>query len=99
MASLINSDVFATGSNSGEVKIWRLVKEANKYASFKLLRSLKVDGFVNSINFSADGSKLAVGIGKEHRLGRWWCDKSVKNSVQIFDILTTIETIDTDSME
>ena len=90
MASIVNADIFATGSNSGEVKIWKLHKEGKpaRCASFKVIRTIKVDGFVNALSFSADGANLGVGVGKEHRLGRWWCDKSVKNSVFIYDILT-----------
>lgn len=90
MASIVNADIFATGSNSGEVKIWKLHKEGKpaRFASFKVIRTIKVAGFVNALSFSADGANLCVGVGKEHRLGRWWCDKSVKNSVFIYDILT-----------
>jgi len=44
--------------------------------------SLQV-GFVNSLQFSADGSLLIAGIGTEHRFGRWWHLKSAKNCVCI----------------
>jgi len=38
-------------------------------------------GFVNSLQFSNDGSLLVAGVGSEHRLGRWWHLKSAKNCV------------------
>jgi len=40
-------------------------------------------GFVNSLQFSDDGSLLVAGVGTEHRLGRWWHLKSAKNCVCI----------------
>ncbi|KAJ3045517.1 pre-rRNA processing protein [Rhizophlyctis rosea] len=32
---------------------------------------------------TADVLYLAVGVGQEHRLGRWWRDKSAKNGVRV----------------
>ena len=40
-------------------------------------------GFVNSLQFSDDGSLLVAGVGTEHWLGRWWHLKSAKNCVCI----------------
>ena len=43
-------------------------------------------GFVNSLKFSSNGEFLVAGIGQEHKLGRWWSDKSSKNSVVIIKL-------------
>jgi ribosomal RNA-processing protein 9 len=41
---------------------------------------------VNGLKFSADGSFLAAAIGQEHRLGRWWRMKEVKNGLCVIDL-------------
>lgn len=49
---------------------------------------IPVQGFVNSLAFSNDGSKLVAAIGQEHRLGRWWKIKEAKNSVLVIPFIT-----------
>ena len=44
------------------------------------------NGFVNSLMFSHGGTFLVAAIGQEHRLGRWWTDKSVKNTIAIIPL-------------
>ena len=38
-------------------------------------------GWVNGVAWSKNGSCVAVAVGQEHRLGRWWRDASAKNGV------------------
>jgi len=45
-----------------------------------------MDGFINSLNFSSDCEFLVAGVGQEHRLGRWWSMKDVKNSVSVIPL-------------
>lgn len=52
-----------------------------------VLFEVPVRGFVNSLAFSSDGSKLIAAIGQEHRLGRWWRIKEAKNSVLVIPLL------------
>jgi ribosomal RNA-processing protein 9 len=68
------------GSCDGSVRIWRSGK--------KILQvfSIPVQGFVNCLEFSQDGDYLVVAIGQEHRLGRWWKLKEVKNQVIIIPL-------------
>jgi ribosomal RNA-processing protein 9 len=40
-------------------------------------------GTVNSLQFSADGKLLVAGVGREHKLGRWWNIKQATNSLVI----------------
>ena len=77
-----NSDLILSGSNDGAVRVWRLVRSKK---SLELLQSVPVRGFVNSILMTYAGDKLVVGVGREHRLGRWFCDKSAKNVILVFD--------------
>ncbi|PIK53491.1 putative U3 small nucleolar RNA-interacting protein 2-like [Apostichopus japonicus] len=43
-------------------------------------------GFINCLQFSADGASLVAGVGQEHKLGRWWRIKEAKNSVVIIPL-------------
>jgi hypothetical protein len=40
------------------------------------LCSIEVNGWVNSMCFSEDRRFLFCGVGREHRLGRWFTDES-----------------------
>jgi len=61
LCTLTNSDIFATGSNNGEVIIWQLL---NKNEKFQVLKKIKVDGFINSLEFLKDGQEIAVCVGQ-----------------------------------
>ncbi|KXS10911.1 WD40 repeat-like protein [Gonapodya prolifera JEL478] len=86
LACVPHSDVFASGSCDGLVKIWKVEKN---YNAFHSLGSVNIYGFVNDLTFfyapsssGTDGLEnqkkaddvlhLAVATGCEHRLGRWW---------------------------
>lgn len=51
-----------------------------------LIQSISIAGFINGLAFNADGSKLFVATGQEHRLGRWWRLKEAKNQVVVLDV-------------
>uniref|UniRef100_A0A182PGG5 Uncharacterized protein n=1 Tax=Anopheles epiroticus TaxID=199890 RepID=A0A182PGG5_9DIPT len=84
---LANSDIVASGSCDGIVRVWKLV---NKRHTIQPLLEIPVVGFVNAIEFSSDGRFLLVAIGQEHRLGRWWTLRNTKN--QVLRIPLSIET-------
>ena len=81
-----NSDLVLSGSNDGVVKIWRVIPSKKR---LEFVRSIPVRGFVNAILMTYNGDKVVVGVGREHRLGRWFCDRLAKNSVLIFDLTPT----------
>lgn len=80
VTALINSDLVATGSSNGVVKVWKC---GTKFLSIECLFEIPVIGFVNSLQFSPTGDKLFIGVGQEHRLGRWWRIKEARNSIVI----------------
>lgn len=114
---LQHSDLFATGSGDGYVKLWK-ISETKK--SFSLINSIPVSGFVNSIclfeapnaavdivtaknsgiverikskeiglqklNNAKKCVNLALAIGQEHRLGRWWCIKGLKSHIRVYQL-------------
>ncbi|KAJ8956219.1 hypothetical protein NQ314_006752 [Rhamnusium bicolor] len=84
VTALLNTDVVASGSQDGFVRLWKL---ENSCKSISLLLKIPVEGFVNSLNFTSDGSRLIVAVSKEHRLGRWATIKSAKNCIMIIPFI------------
>ncbi|KAI1294705.1 U3 small nucleolar RNA-interacting protein 2 [Halotydeus destructor] len=66
IATLVNTDIFATGSRDGSIRVW---KRSSDYKKINLLFSIPMLGFVNSLDFTSDGNFLIAGVGQEHRLG------------------------------
>jgi ribosomal RNA-processing protein 9 len=76
----IKTILFFLGSCDGFVRIWKI--SAN-FKSMNEVFKLPVKGFVNSLLFTNDGTRLVVGVGQEHRLGRWWTIKEATNSILV----------------
>uniref|UniRef100_A0A8C2SUM5 U3 small nucleolar RNA-interacting protein 2 n=1 Tax=Coturnix japonica TaxID=93934 RepID=A0A8C2SUM5_COTJA len=83
VAALLNSDLVATGSHSGCVKLWKC---GEGFQKLEPICDIPLAGFVNSLKFSSAGDFLVAGIGQEHRLGRWWRIKEAKNSICIIPL-------------
>lgn len=83
IAVVVNTDLVATGSCDGCVRLWQTNPNARK---LQQINSISVGGFINGLAFNADGTKLYVAVGQEHRLGRWWRHKDAKNNIVIVDI-------------
>lgn len=75
----------STGSCDGWIRIWKVGDNCRELSQ---LFEVPVQGFVNSLAFSNDGSKLVAAIGQEHRLGRWWKIKEAKNSIFVIPLIT-----------
>ncbi|EAT35582.1 AAEL012260-PA [Aedes aegypti] len=86
IASLLNTDVIASGSCDGFVRVWRLVGGSK---TIEPLMEIPVEGFVNALTFSSDGKQLIVCVGQEHRLGRWWTLKQAKNRTMVIPLIVT----------
>ncbi|XP_017785222.1 PREDICTED: U3 small nucleolar RNA-interacting protein 2-like [Nicrophorus vespilloides] len=87
LASFINSDLLASGSEDGYLRLWRLEKGFNNVT---MLRKIQIVGVVNDLKFTNDGKCLLAGVGKEHRFGRWTVKKSAKNSVVLIPVLHNV---------
>ncbi|XP_075222521.1 U3 small nuclear riboprotein factor 55K [Lycorma delicatula] len=83
VASLAMSDVFASGSCNGCVKLW---KNEDNFRNVSLLFTVPVKGYVNAMAFSSDENYLVLGVGQEHKLGRWETIKEAKNSVVVIEL-------------
>ncbi|XP_068107672.1 U3 small nucleolar RNA-interacting protein 2 [Hyperolius riggenbachi] len=83
VAAALNTDVVASGSHDGFVRLWQC---GEGFRGLHPLFSIPLVGFVNSIQFSSTADFLVVGGGQEHRLGRWWRLKEAKNGLHIIPL-------------
>ncbi|PJF17290.1 hypothetical protein PSACC_02919 [Paramicrosporidium saccamoebae] len=78
------TDLLISASDDGMVRLWRVDTES--YRSLELIREIPVTGTVNGVVLNEDGSKMALAVGKDHRLGRWNVNKSAKNRIVLVDL-------------
>lgn len=83
VTSLPYTDIVASGSCDGSIKLWRCEKA---FRSILPIHEIKVPGYINSLKFSSDCEFLVAGVGQEHRLGRWWKVKEAKNAIYIIPL-------------
>lgn len=76
------------GSCDGFIRLWQVTEN---YRTLKPMFCIPIRGFVNSLVFNADGTKLFAAIGQEHRLGRWWRLADAKNHILIIDLQRAIQ--------
>jgi len=77
------SDVIASGSCDGYIRLWKIDKETSQISPIK---SIPMEGWINSLQFSKKRNYLIVGVGQEHRLGRWTKFNKVKNGIRIIPL-------------
>eukprot|EP01134_Creolimax_fragrantissima_P002272 CFRG2272T1 len=82
LASMPFTDLVASGSNTGVVKLWCLGEDKK----LTCINEIEVEGFINSLTFSKSGRYLVAGVGQEHRLGRWERIQTARNSAVIIDL-------------
>ena len=70
LASVRTSDLVASGSSEGCVRLWRAADKPRR--SLEHVGTLPgLAGFTNGLAFASDGRFLLCAMGQEHRLGRW----------------------------
>ncbi|CAG8473665.1 8460_t:CDS:2 [Ambispora gerdemannii] len=96
LATLRYSDVFASGSWDGNIRLWKLT---NNIHSFEPLTKIPIIGFVNSLQFTtveqdskpnettrATTTLLIAGVGQEHKFGRWERIKKARNGWRMIEL-------------
>jgi len=85
VAALQNSDLVASGSLDGSIRLWKC---GDGFRSLTPLMAVNAPGFINTLQFTADGKRLIAGVGQEHRLGRWWKfqPNKVKNQILVIPL-------------
>lgn len=88
--SLYGSDVCATGSNDGYLRLWKVqTGTSNSERGLTPLEAkIPLDGFINSIAMGPKARFAVVAKGQEHRLGRWNPVKRAKNRLAIVSLYT-----------
>eukprot|EP00792_Barthelona_sp_PAP020_P004254 TRINITY_DN1998_c0_g1_i1.p1 TRINITY_DN1998_c0_g1~~TRINITY_DN1998_c0_g1_i1.p1 ORF type:complete len:386 (+),score=83.25 TRINITY_DN1998_c0_g1_i1:28-1158(+) len=85
LCSYPTDSMFFSGSNSGEVRLWKPVSKQN---NIKLIckRRIYLDGFINAMKVTSDGKYLICALGQEHKFGRWTKISGVKNGISIIQL-------------
>ena len=98
IATQHNTDLIASASCDGILRIWKCTERFRslvEIAAIPINNYMKditdekstieswTSGFVNALAFHPNGKALIVGIGQEHKLGRWWRYKEARNGVII----------------
>ncbi|XP_022114040.1 U3 small nucleolar RNA-interacting protein 2 [Pieris rapae] len=78
LTTLLNSDVFASGSYDSHIRLWKI---CDAYKKIEPIFNVEINGFVNSMNFTSDGKQLYAAVGQEHKSGRWFKENNAKNGL------------------
>ena len=85
LAVLRNSNIVASGSGDGYLRLWRVgVSDARQELAH--VASLPQRGFLNGMAFASSGRFLAAAVGPEHRMGRWWRYKGVRHGLRLLQL-------------
>ena len=101
IATQHNTDLIVSASCDGIVRLWKctekfrslveiaaipldnfLIDITDKSSSIESWKS----GFVNAVCVHPTGRALIIGIGQEHRLGRWWRFKEARNGIIVLPL-------------
>lgn len=83
LAGLRYSDLFASGSGTGEVLLWKVNEDKT---AFSVIRRIPLPGIINSLQFAKSGDYLIAGVGQEHRMGRWVRIPEARNGTHIIKL-------------
>lgn len=83
LATILNSDVFASGSYDNSIRLWKI---CDGYRKIEPLLSIEVNGFVNGMQFTSDSMQLYAAVGQEHKAGRWFRSGSAKNGLLVVNL-------------
>ncbi|KAG0227147.1 WD40-repeat-containing domain protein [Mortierella sp. GBAus27b] len=88
LATLRYSDMFASGSWDGTLRVWQIGKNMK---NFSLIATIPMVGIVNSLQLyqptSSKKTLLVAAVGQEHRMGRWIRIKEARNSVRVIELI------------
>jgi len=73
IAAVLYSDLIATGSSNGVVKLWKVTKERE----IEHIKDIPILGWINALHFTRDGKYLIVGAGQEPKYAKWERKKMV----------------------
>lgn len=83
VAALRSSDLVISGSSDGFLRLWRAALHP---PCLEQVAAVPLAGFINSIQVTPSGRMAVVGVGQEHRLGRWERIKEGRNGVHLIPL-------------
>lgn len=78
IAAVKMSDLVATGSNDGFIRLWLASAESREV---RQCAEIPCEGFVNALVVTPH--LIVAGCGTEHRLGRWFTMKGNRNKITV----------------
>ncbi|KAG2188406.1 hypothetical protein INT44_001159 [Umbelopsis vinacea] len=97
LATLPYSDVFASGSWDGFVRLWKISANNRNFAQ---VAQIPIAGVINDLQILTTPAKktiLSLGVGQELTLGRWIRMKKAKNGARLLEL--PVKTLDTELEE
>jgi ribosomal RNA-processing protein 9 len=97
LATLPYSDVFASGSWDGFVRVWKISASNRNFAQ---VAQIPIAGVINDLQILTTPAKktiLSLGVGQEMNLGRWIRMKKAKNGARLLEL--PVKALDTELEE
>jgi ribosomal RNA-processing protein 9 len=89
VAGYYNSDVLASGSSDGFVRLWKWAD--GERDAMTALHAVPVPGYINGLTFANDGKLLLCAVGRENRLGRWSDGKGQHNGLAVINLRGSLQ--------
>jgi ribosomal RNA-processing protein 9 len=107
VASVKGSDVVATGSNDGYLRLWKVIaggsnttnKKESRGGAVEAIGEIPLHGFINGIALSSKAKFCVVAVGQEHRCGRWERAPRAKNRIAIVKFQASVDECAVDENE
>ncbi|GAB5587293.1 pre-rRNA processing protein [Umbelopsis nana] len=99
LATLPYSDIFASGSWDGFIRLWKI---ASNNRNFTQVGQIPVVGVINDLQILTTPTKktiLSAGVGQEMSQGRWIRLKKAKNGGRLLELPVKETTLDTELEE
>lgn len=84
LAAIKNSDLFATGSFDGHVRLWQVPLTGRGRISS--VGAAAVPGVINQLCIQSEPAVVLAAVGQEPRLGRWLRVSAARNGVYRFSL-------------
>lgn len=88
LTTLLNSDLFASGSYDNYIRLWKIY---DSYKKFEAIFNVEINGFVNSMHFTSDGKQLYAAVGQEHKSGRWFKNNNGRNGLFVINFSVNLD--------
>jgi ribosomal RNA-processing protein 9 len=78
---LKKTDIAASGSYDGAIVVYKVSDN-----TLQPISSIKVNGYVNALEFSKNGKYLVASVGNDYKLGRWTQSQKTKSGIVVVNL-------------